>query len=66
MFIDLVTFCYVTAMGTVGLAAMLGLVATWFEDLLPEKFVTRSFATLGIVFASAVVGAILTGVRSYF
>jgi hypothetical protein len=66
MFIDFVTFCYATAMGTVGLAALLGLVAVWFEDLLPSKFVGRALATLGIVFASAVVGAILTGVRSYF
>jgi len=66
MFIDTVTFCYITAMGTVGIAAMLGLIAVWFEELLPKSFVQKAFSTLGIIFAGAVVGAILTGVRSWF
>ncbi len=50
---------YVVSILSVLLAALLGVVAVWFEALLPDGFVGRSMTTLGIIFTAAVVCAIV-------
>lgn len=52
--------CYIVSTVTVVLATVLGLVAVWFENLLPTGFIGKSLSTLSIVFAAAVVCAIVT------
>jgi hypothetical protein len=48
-----------TALVSVLLAALMGLVAVWFENILPAEFLTRSLTTCSIVFVAALVIAVV-------
>jgi len=58
--------CYVISIASVVLSAILGVISVWFENLLPDGFVGRSLTTLLIIFAAAVVAAVVTGLNDKF
>jgi len=58
--------CYVISIASVVLSAILGVISVWFENLLPDGFVGRSLTTLLIIFAAAVVAAVVTGLNNKF
>lgn len=54
------TLCFRVAMGSIAAGTLLGLVAIWFEDLLPYEFTARSLATTSLLFVASLLGALVT------
>jgi len=52
--------CYYVCMSSIGVGATLGLASIWITGLWESEFAQKSWLTMGVLFVSSALGAIVT------